>query len=99
MDDQIKNRIKQIVSAYKRAYPEEYKGVCEMVAVKRTMTWDEFASLEGLKETRALFEISETLQTMFIQDLNEEETKQFTTIQGSRWFAKTFPEFALPQKI
>ncbi len=68
------------------------------------MTRDEFASVEGMFEGRGLYEISETLHGMLSSRLNEEDMTWLKAgglnkKQGGRWFAKTFPQFALPDKI
>lgn len=96
---EAKRHIKKIVDDYIMMFREEHDIVKEMVAAKRGMTNGDFALLEGSKDTRALFEISETLSTMLVMQLNEEEIVWFKTKEGGRWFANAFPVYALPNKI
>ena len=63
------------------------------------MLRNDFATLEGSEYQRALFEIPETLSTMLIMSLEEEETVWFKTKQGAHWFCKTFPVFQLPRYV
>ena len=99
IEDSTKNRIIAIVEAYAKSYPEEYDAVKKGVAMKRKMLYDDYASLEGHMEARALFEVSERLQEALIMGLTPEQMAEFSTIAGSRWFAEKFKEFALPNKI
>lgn len=96
---EAKRKIKKIVDDYIEMFREEHNIVRDMVAEKRSSTHGDFALLEGSKDTRALFEISETLSTMFIMQLSEEEMVWFKTKEGGRWFANAFPVYALPNKI
>lgn len=94
-----KEHITQLVEGYKIAFPDEYKLVKEAVEMNRKLNDGKFAMLDGSKDTRALYEISETLQTVLIMNMTEEETKWFKSLEGGRWFANTFKEFALPSSI
>lgn len=94
------NRIKNIVRGYIELFPEEYKITVEAVEMQRRIQKDEYASASnsGTIE-RALLEYPETLSTMLIQQLNEEELTYFKSKEGARWFARTFPMFSLAVKI
>lgn len=92
-----KKKLKFAVAAYKRQYPEDYKIVCKGIAMKRSLKRDEYATIEG-SDMRGLFEIPEDLHTAFVQALDEEEIVWFKTKEGGRWFARTFPEFSLPDR-
>jgi hypothetical protein len=97
--NETKLHITRIVERYIKQFPEEYALVIEAITMKRSMSRNQYANLEGSKDTRALFEISETLSTMFVMDLSEEETVWFKTKQGAHWFAKKFKVFTLPELI
>ena len=104
--DDPKASIKQIVADYKQLFPDEYQIVIKGIQATREMTKDDYASFfdESSSENRALYEISETLHGMFVNALSEEELKWLKSgglnhKEGGRWFARTFPEFALPTKI
>lgn len=93
-----KKRLTNIVEAYTKDFPEEFEMVRKAVEMKRRMTRDEFATVEG-SSMRGLYEISETLQQLIIMGLEEEELLWLKTIPGGRWFATKFPVFALPESI
>lgn len=97
-----KHNIKTIVDAYKRQHPDEYGQLKKAVQFHREALKDEkFASAKagGGSDMRALYEISETLQMAFAMNLTVDQTVWFKTVQGGRWFAKTFGEFALPSSV
>ncbi|MHB1086423.1 MAG: hypothetical protein ACYCZ0_01595 [Minisyncoccota bacterium] len=101
---ETKQRIKKVVSDYIKLFPAEYSIVCKGVEMKKKMTRDQFASIEGMFEGRGLYEISETLDAMLTKYLPEEDMVWLKSgginhKEGGRWFAKTFPEFSLPDKI
>lgn len=100
MDKQkIQNRIKNLVEAYKRLFPEEYTRVCEAVIMLRQVQEDEFGSLKvetsGVAPQRILHEIPEKLYMSFIQELTEEELTYWKSKEGGRWFCKEFPMFSV----
>lgn len=95
----VKHAIRNVVQLYAMQHPRDYNAVCKAIAGKRKLNRNEFASLEGTKFSRALFEIPEDLHTALVQRLSEDELKWFKSIPGSRWFAKTFREFSLPDVL
>lgn len=101
-----KHKIKIVVQEYKKLFPIEYSIVCDMVKQKRELTMNEFNHIEGTDtEMRGLFEIDEVLNNLIVRALDSEELNWFkmgtqtSRNQGGRWFAKTFPQFALAKKI
>lgn len=98
--ENTQNRIKNIVHGYKELFPEEYKVTVKAVEMQRRIQKDEFGSTQNSGNIqRALLEYPETLSTMLIQQLNEEELTYFKSKEGARWFARTFPMFSLATKI
>lgn len=98
--DRTKQRIKNLFKLYKDTWPEEYRTFCEGMEVNRQIMRDEFASVkDGQIVGRALHEMPEKFYAAVIQELESEELEYFKSIDGARWFAKAFPECALPQKI
>lgn len=99
-----KKRISNLVMGYKTLFPEEYAFVVNQIEAKRRTQGDEFAQmkLENPMLERALYEVPEKL---FIAFMNELETEEHNYIkgqkskEGARWFARTFKEFALAEKI
>lgn len=99
-----KQNIKKVVEDYIRIFPDEYATAIKGTEMLRSMTQDEFASIDGWYYGRALYEVPETLHNMLVKMLPEEDLKWLKEggvdrKQGGRWFARTFPEFAIAQKI
>lgn len=103
---QAKDHITQIVEEYIRLFPEDYATVVDGIKMTRNTYADDYASAKanGSPDMRALFEIPVDLSEMLIMQLSEEEMEWFKAggadrKAGGRWFAKSFPEFSLPNKI
>lgn len=96
-----RNRIKNIVSAYKEGFPEQYKLVCEGVILQRSLQTDEFGKLNvelsGAAPQRALIEWPETLYMAMVKTLDDDELTYLQSKEGMRWFIKAVPEFSLSQ--
>jgi len=100
MDDAalFKKQIRAVVLAYKRRAPQEYKLLCDAIVTHRMAMKDpKFGQGDG--EGRAIFELSETLNTAITQALSLEGVSWFNSKTGGRWFATTFKQFALPQHV
>jgi len=96
--DSAKSKIEQLVKAYTERYADEFLLFQEAIKAKRTLSKDEFFQLEGT-EMRPLFETPEKLYASFVLGLDEDELIWFKTNEGGRWFASSFPAFALPTFI
>lgn len=98
--EMTQNKIRNVVLAYRDIFPEEYESVRIQVKQKSGLQANEFASVSGdhVME-RALHEIPENLFSALIVKLDTREFEYFSSKKGSRWFAKTFNEFALPKAI
>lgn len=101
-----KHTIRQIVQGYKLLYPDEYEAVVKMVREKRGLLADEkFGTDKSGGSQRGLFEIPELIHQSIVDLLSDDQLLWFKTgtklepNAGGRWFAKTFPEFALPNQI
>lgn len=94
-----KNRIKNMVEVYKRAFPVEYKTACEGIEMNRRIQKEGGKIEQGIISGRIVHEIPEKLYTIFITELTGTELEFYKSIDGSRWFAKTFPEFSLIKNI
>lgn len=99
--DLIRKRISNLVAGYKELFPEEYEMTVKFIEDNRRLQANEFSALKNEHAIleRALYEIPEKLSTMIFQELSEEELNYFKSKQGGRWFAKSFPQFALATKI
>jgi hypothetical protein len=95
------NKIKNVVKLYKETFPEEYKTVCEGIEMSRRLQKDEFGSTQDGSNFvgRILYETPEKLQSLIIKNLDVEELEYFKSKEGARWFANTFREFRVADKI
>lgn len=98
--NEVQIKIRDIVKDYVKLFPDEYKLVCEYLKEKRTHNKDKFASFKGkdIRKTdgvveRALYEIPETLDNLFMMKLSMEDKKYYKTKECARWFANNFIEF------
>ena len=87
-------KIIELVNNYKKVFPEEYKTVIGIVAEKRS----KFAEIQGDFMERGLSEYPETLFNLF-STLPNEEQEFLKSKKGILWFAKTFKEFSLSEKL
>ena len=97
--DYTKKLVKEIVKLYITNNPIEFDIVKRGIEMKRKLSRDEYATLEGSSASRALYEIPETLSTMFVSGLSEEQMLWFKSKQGAHWFCKNFDVFKLPNSI
>lgn len=93
-----KKRIIAITKAYREQHSAEYKAAAEEIAIRRSMLANDFATMAG-GDMRGIHEMPDTLHELLIAGLSLESLQWFKTTEGARWFAKTFPEWSLPQKI
>jgi len=101
--DETKQRIKKVVGDYITLFPEEYALSQEEIKSRRGLVEDDFASTE-MFDGRVLYEIPETLSKMlgsqlFEQDLVWLKSGGLNKKQGARWFANTFRQFTLADKL
>jgi hypothetical protein len=98
--DKAKLNIQNIVTAYKNMFPEEFAAFHTHMKTKRGLLHNDFAAAEGSEVIeRSLFEVPETLHVMFLTKLPAEDDKWFQTLEGGRWFATHFREFASGIKV
>lgn len=97
---ETQSKITNIVSEYKRLFPDEYKLFVKEMRGKKDVQSNQFSEIKGdMSLERALLEYPETFYTILRIRLTDDDWKYFDTKPGVRWFAKTFPEFAIAQKI
>ncbi len=97
---EAQNKIKAVVEQYKIFYPEEYRFVARQIADKRKNLNNKFAKTKGMDYAeRALTEVPETLFGLFQKTLSEDEVSYYASKEGTRWFAKTFPDFRSGEKV
>lgn len=101
IETKTKEKIKGCVKAYVELFPEENALVIKYIKDKKWFLEDrEFgeAKVSGVI-TRTLFEIPENLEAIIIKALTEQELVEFRGLKGSRWFAKTFPQFRTADEV
>lgn len=94
--DSAKHNIRKIVATYTTQFKSEYLDFVDQMKTVRTMV-DDFGSTlspDGLV-VRALYETPETLQGLLVHNLTEDQIGWLKSKEGGRWFATTFPVFAL----
>lgn len=109
MNNATKDKIKFLVNTYRKEFPREYKLFKKGVRIKQEMQATKYA--EPVKKNakkadsvimRALFEMPETLVSLLKLKLHEEEANWLfssTNSEGARWFAKTFKDFRIAEKV
>lgn len=104
-----KKKIKQCVTKYKRVFPEEYKGLVDLLSDKRGQMeiddndWAELKKADAVE--RHIFDIPHTLYTSFVSKLDEDEMDWLYAREdylgdftGLRWFITTYPEFRVTKE-
>lgn len=99
-----KKAITAVVKDYIKLFPEEFSEFKKGMTALRAVTRDKFASLDGTKYTRALYEMPETLSNMLITRLDEADMLWLKAggadrKEGAIWFARTFKDFCIPDVI
>lgn len=102
-----KKHITQIVQKYIKDFPQEFEDFKEGMKMVRATLKDEYGTALGVdssSQTRALYELPETLHNLFIMELEEEEMVWLKMggadrKQGGQWFARTFKDFCIPNRI
>ena len=96
-------KIKKLVDAYIKLFPNEYREVVSVIKEKRNRKLSsdtgihDFKGLDVLE--RELLEYPENLWTIFNAQLNPEELLYLTSRKGAIWFGRTFKVFSLVNKI
>lgn len=95
-----KQKIKEIVKNYILLYPEEMKDFRKGMSITRENLLNKHGEAKNIDIIeRKIYEIPETLFVIFRKKLNEEDNKWLRTKQGAYWFARTFADFRVPEKI
>jgi hypothetical protein len=95
------SKIINAVSEYKRLFPEEFQVFLNGNRAKISKNKDKFGSFSKNIDyfERAILEYPETLFAAFKLKFTDDDWKFLDSKQGSRWFAKQFPEFKAAEKI
>lgn len=88
-----------LVKEYERLFPDEYTMFAIGTRAKRRQG-AQTGSLKGMDFIeRVVCEWPETLDAIFKQKLTKEDEEWLYTKEGTRWFARTFPEYAVIEKV
>lgn len=96
----VQNKIKTLVEDYQRIFPTEYEQFRKAHRVKVDLQRTKFADVKGSSAIEQLLvEKPETLQGILRLQLSDEEWAALDSKAGLRWFAKTFPQYAVAEAI
>jgi hypothetical protein len=96
---QIQQTIRNIVDVYKANKYNEYVWVVAALKVERDKQLNNGRVEKGLELLeRQLFQLPESLFSLFVGKLNKEEMEYFNSREGSMWFAKEFNQFSLVER-
>lgn len=99
MSTTAKLLIRTFVREYTLTFPQEWEQFNKAMKEKRANSNDDFGVVQGADIIeRKMHEIPETLYTIFKMKLNEEDWGFFQSKEGTRWFAKQFPEFRTSER-
>lgn len=87
-----KDNIRKIVEDYSKNNAQEFEMLKDIVVMKRAAYAEGF---EKGTDMRPLYELTETLHSLLVEKLEEDEMRWFKTKQGAHWFIKEYKIFAL----
>lgn len=97
--ESAKNKIEVVVKEYKKLFFDEYTEVVRLNKIDRERSSTDWGEIRGSDIiNRAMFSISENLNSAIKQILTTEEKKWWASEHskaGARWFVSRFPEFSL----
>lgn len=101
MNKETKDKIKSIVKMYIEVFSDEFELFKMSLRDKKNNLRDkQFATVKDMDSIqRALYEIPETLHNLLFNRLEEEELNELRTKEGGLWFAKTFKDFRISEKV
>lgn len=101
MRKETKLKISSIVKMYTDVFVAEFNDFKFGMRKKRESLQDsKFAQIKNSDFIeRALYEMPETLFELLTNRLDLEEINELKTKDGGRWFAKTFKDFRISEKI
>lgn len=85
-------KITSIVKKYIKDNPEENELLKQAVVMKQALYAQGF---ERGSTMRPLYELSESLQLLFIEELEEDQMTWLRTKKGAYWFMKNFKSYSL----
>lgn len=99
-NSQLKQKITSIVAEYIKFFPEEYEAFKAGMKEKRDKTFSRTGKIEGTDVLdRPIHEIPETMYGILNLHLTADELETFQNQTMSRWFARTFKDFSVVEKV
>ena len=96
----IKFKITQLVESYKVFYKTEFNDFVKGHKAKLELKKNKWGEVKGMDMVeRRVYEIPETLFSIFQIRLDPEEIAFLYSKKGALWFAKEFPEFRYTEKV
>ena len=81
-------------------FPDEFDLFKQSHRAKIAMQKNDLGSTDGDSVIEQfIHEIPETLYTMIKMKLSDEEYREYTSQEGTKWFGKKFKAFAVAEKI
>lgn len=94
-----KETITQIVRDYTLLDPSEFEALKSLTRAKRSENRTKFGEVQVDTDMRSMVELPETLFGMLKTRLLPEEFKWLRCKTGTRWFATSFKDFSLTDKV
>lgn len=101
MEKATKVQIDECVKAYQDVLHWDYAQFLSAIKDKRTNLKDEkFGTAKGSEVVeRVLYEVPVALFDIMTRRLDVKQIKELKTKEGARWFAKTYPQYRLTNKV
>jgi len=98
--DKTKDRIRDIVKTYEIVCAGEFSEFKLAMSIKRDLQKSKFSELKGTDMVeRLMYEVPEQLFLLFKGILKDEEKGFLQSKKGAIWFAKTFPQYRVAEKV
>lgn len=92
MEQKTKDKIRNIVAAYKELFPKEYMAVVDYNKSQR-INAKKWGETDVGDIGRINYNVATKLHMALTLKLTPQEYEQFISEKGNRWFVRTFPEF------
>lgn len=100
MNDPIQLKLINAVQEYERVFAIELDSFKRGMSAKRELQRDKFSTVKnGGTIERAILEYPETLFVIIRKQLNDKEWEYFDSKEGTRWFARKFPQYRLAEVV
>lgn len=91
-------RITILVTEYERVFNVEFKMFRKALRVKKANLKTKWAETGSEMLERLLYEVPETLDSLFMVRLSEDDKEYLGSLEGSKWFTNTFAQYRVTEK-